>query len=56
MVALKSGGADFSLENALEHVYGYGVGLDMTRRDLQGGAKKLGRPWEVENPLKNLLR
>lgn len=47
VVALKSGGADISLENALEHVYGYRLGLDMTRRDLQGEAKKLGRPWEV---------
>ena len=47
VIALKSGGADISLDNALEHVYGYGLGLDMTRRDLQGEAKKLGRPWEV---------
>jgi len=47
VVALKIGGADISLDNALEHVYGYGLGLDMTRRDLQGEAKKLGRPWEV---------
>jgi len=47
VVALKSGGAEISLENALEHVYGYRLGLDMTRRDLQGEAKKLGRPWEV---------
>ena len=47
VIALKSGGADISLEAALEHVYGYGLGLDMTRRDLQGEAKKLGRPWEV---------
>ncbi len=47
VVALKSGGADISLDNALEHVYGYGLGLDMTRRDLQVEAKKLGRPWEV---------
>jgi fumarylpyruvate hydrolase len=47
VVALKSGGTDISLDNALEHVYGYGLGLDMTRRDLQGEAKKLGRPWEV---------
>ena len=47
MVALKIGGADISLDAALEHVYGYGLGLDMTRRDLQGEAKKLGRPWEV---------
>ncbi len=47
MVALKSGRADISLEAALEHVLGYGLGLDMTRRDLQGVVKKLGRPWEV---------
>ena len=39
MVDLKSGGADISLEPALEHVYGYGLGLDMTRRDLQGEVK-----------------
>ncbi len=47
VVALKSGGVDIPLESALDHVYGYGVGLDMTRRDLQGEAKKMGRPWEV---------
>jgi fumarylpyruvate hydrolase len=47
VVALKSGGNDIPVERALGHVYGYGVGLDMTRRDLQGEAKKLGRPWEV---------
>ena len=40
---LKSGDADISLDAALEHVYGYGIGLDMTRRDLQGEAKKHGR-------------
>ncbi|MEN9864295.1 MAG: hypothetical protein RLZZ601_2059 [Pseudomonadota bacterium] len=34
-------------DKALEHVYGYGVGLDMTRRDLQGEAKKMGRPWDT---------
>ncbi|MEM6943640.1 MAG: fumarylacetoacetate hydrolase family protein [Pseudomonadota bacterium] len=34
-------------DKALEHVWGYAVGLDMTRRDLQGAAKKAGRPWEV---------
>jgi len=32
---------------ALDHVFGYAVGLDMTRRDLQGEAKKMGRPWEI---------
>ena len=47
MVALKSGGRDIALEYALSHVWGYGVALDMTRRDLQGEAKKLGRPWEI---------
>jgi hypothetical protein len=35
------------VERALEHVWGYGVGLDMTRRDLQGIAKQMGRPWEI---------
>lgn len=47
VVALAKGGSDIAVADALEHVYGYGVGLDMTRRDLQGEAKKLGRPWEV---------
>jgi fumarylpyruvate hydrolase len=47
VVALKSGGMDIALDNALSHVYGYAVALDMTRRDLQGEAKKAGRPWEV---------
>jgi fumarylpyruvate hydrolase len=47
VVALKSGGIDIPVEEALDCVYGYGVGLDMTRRDLQGKAKDMGRPWEV---------
>lgn len=47
LVALKSGGEDIAVENALDCVYGYGVSLDMTRRDLQGEMKKLGRPWEI---------
>ena len=47
VVALKSGGIDITEDEALEHVYGYGLGLDMTRRDLQGEAKKMGRPWEI---------
>ncbi|MBT9290777.1 fumarylacetoacetate hydrolase family protein [Prosthecodimorpha staleyi] len=47
VVALKSGGANIPVDLALEHVFGYGIGLDMTRRDLQGEAKKLGRPWEI---------
>lgn len=47
VVLLKSGGHDIPVEDALEHVFGYAVGLDMTRRDLQQAAKKAGRPWEV---------
>ncbi len=47
LVALKSGGTNIPVDQALSHVYGYGVCLDMTRRDLQGEAKKLGRPWEI---------
>ena len=47
VVALGSGGRDLSVEQAAACVYGYAVGLDMTRRDLQGVAKKQGRPWEV---------
>jgi fumarylpyruvate hydrolase len=47
VVALKSGGSDIPAERAMDCVFGYAVGLDMTRRDLQGEAKKLGRPWEV---------
>lgn len=46
-VALKSGGRDIPVGEALDHVYGYAPALDMTRRDLQGEAKKLGRPWEI---------
>ncbi|MCZ8079886.1 MAG: fumarylacetoacetate hydrolase family protein [Rhodobacteraceae bacterium] len=47
LVALKSGGTNIPLDQALSHVFGYGVCLDMTRRDLQGEAKKMGRPWEI---------
>lgn len=47
LVALKSGGTNIPLAAALDHVYGYGLSLDMTRRDLQGVAKKMGRPWEI---------
>ena len=47
LVALKSGGSNISVEDALGHVWGYAVCLDMTRRDLQGAAKKTGRPWET---------
>lgn len=47
LVALKSGGTDIALTEALDHVFGYGLSLDMTRRDLQGAQKKMGRPWEI---------
>ena len=47
VVALKSGGSDIAASDALSHVYGYAVGLDMTRRDLQSEAKKMGRPWDT---------
>ncbi|MEM9709007.1 MAG: fumarylacetoacetate hydrolase family protein [Pseudomonadota bacterium] len=47
LVALKSGGTNISVEDALDHVYGYGLSLDMTRRDLQAEMKKMGRPWEI---------
>jgi len=47
VVALAKGGKDIAEAEALDCVYGYAVGLDMTRRDLQGEAKKKGRPWEV---------
>jgi fumarylpyruvate hydrolase len=45
VVAIGKGGENITAANAMEHVWGYAVGLDMTRRDLQGEAKKLGRPW-----------
>ena len=46
VVAIGIGGADIDPNRALDHVYGYAVGLDLTRRDLQNTAKKLGRPWD----------
>lgn len=46
-VCLKSGGTNIAIDDALSHVYGYALALDMTRRDLQGEQKKLGRPWEI---------
>jgi fumarylpyruvate hydrolase len=47
VVALKSGGSNIDPANALDHVYGYGVGLDMTRQDLQQVAQSLSRPWAI---------
>jgi fumarylpyruvate hydrolase len=45
VVAIGKGGRDIPAAQAMAHVWGYAVGLDMTRRDLQADAKKLGRPW-----------
>jgi fumarylpyruvate hydrolase len=47
VVALSKGGVEIPVDRALDHVFGYAVGLDMTRRDLQGKAKDLRWPWEV---------
>jgi fumarylpyruvate hydrolase len=47
VAALAGGGSDIPVESALNHVYGYAVGLDMTRRDLQDEAKKMSRPWDT---------
>jgi fumarylpyruvate hydrolase len=45
VVAIGTGGANISAADAQKHIFGYAVGLDMTRRDLQGEMKKQGRPW-----------
>ncbi|WP_328769387.1 fumarylacetoacetate hydrolase family protein [Devosia sediminis] len=47
VVAIGRDGADIGPHEALDHVFGYAAGLDMTRRDLQAVAKKAGRPWEM---------
>ena len=47
VVAMSQGGRDIQAANALSHVYGYALGIDLTRRDLQNEAKKTGRPWEI---------
>ena len=46
-VMLKSGGTNIPVETAESHIFGYALSLDMTRRDLQGAQKKMGRPWEI---------
>ena len=53
VVAIGRDGADIPVAKALDHVFGYGVGLDMTRRDLQAEAKKMGRPWEMGKAFDN---
>jgi fumarylpyruvate hydrolase len=47
VVAIGTGGRDIPLASALDHVYGYAVGNDLTRRDLQFSAREQGRPWDV---------
>jgi fumarylpyruvate hydrolase len=47
VVALKSGGMNLTPDEAMDCVFGYAVGVDLTRRDLQGAAKAKGQPWEA---------
>ncbi|MBS0366689.1 MAG: fumarylacetoacetate hydrolase family protein [Proteobacteria bacterium] len=47
VVAIARGGSSISEADALGHVLGYGVGIDLTRRDLQSQAREAGRPWDV---------
>jgi fumarylpyruvate hydrolase len=47
VVALKSGGRNIKTEKALDCIYGYGVGIDLTRRDLQVASRDIKRPWEI---------
>ncbi|MDH6165434.1 fumarylpyruvate hydrolase [Variovorax boronicumulans] len=47
VVAIGTGGKNIKAADAHKHIYGYAVGLDMTRRDLQGEMKKQGRPWDI---------
>ena len=47
VAAIGTGGKNIRAADAKKHIFGYAVGLDMTRRDLQGEQKKLGRPWEI---------
>jgi 2-keto-4-pentenoate hydratase/2-oxohepta-3-ene-1,7-dioic acid hydratase in catechol pathway len=47
VAALKSGGTNIAIGDALQHVYGYAIGLDMTRRDLQRGMGDQKKPWEI---------
>jgi fumarylpyruvate hydrolase len=53
VVALGKGGSDIAETDALSHVYGYASGNDLTRRDLQGVAKKMGRPWDMAKGFDN---
>lgn len=47
VVALAAGGCNLAVDTAVRHIFGYAVGIDLTRRDLQNAAKKAGHPWET---------
>lgn len=47
VIAIARGGSDIALSEAADHIFGYAVGIDLTRRDLQAEAKKKGRPWDL---------
>ena len=47
VVAIKTGGRNIPVEKANDHIYGYAVGIDLTRRDLQIASRDLKRPWEI---------
>lgn len=47
VVAIGKAGANISQQRAASHIWGYGVGIDLTRRDLQQNAKNMGRPWDA---------
>lgn len=53
VVALAKGGANIDAGSALDHVWGYAVGVDLTRRDLQNDAKKSGQPWDAAKGFDN---
>ena len=46
VIAIGKGGSEIAEDDVMDHVWGAAVGLDMTRRDLQGEAKEMGRPWD----------
>ncbi len=53
VVAIGRAGSDIPVDRAHEHVYGYGVGVDLTRRDLQLAAREKGRPWDMSKGFDN---
>ena len=53
VVAIGKGGKEIAEADALDHVWGYGVDIDRTRRDIQEKAKEMGRPWDMARGLTN---